>query len=56
MTNVTAQRKRIGLSKRYRRARALSHVTLSIGRDECVGVVGPNGADKGTLLKWVGVT
>jgi ABC-2 type transport system ATP-binding protein len=47
MTAVVEAR---GLSKRYRRTRALTDCTLSIPAGRVTGLVGPNGAGKTTLL------
>ena len=47
MTTVVEAR---GLGKRYRRVQALTDCTLSIPAGRVVGLVGPNGARKTTLL------
>jgi ATPase subunit of ABC transporter with duplicated ATPase domains len=40
-----------GLSKAYGDKRVLSHVALTVARGERIGVIGPNGLGKSTLLK-----
>ncbi len=39
--------------KRYREHYALNHVSFSIKRGECVGIIGTNGAGKSTILKII---
>jgi ABC-type multidrug transport system ATPase subunit len=41
------------ISRNFGRRRAVSHVTLSIGRGEILGLLGPNGAGKSTLLGMI---
>jgi heme ABC exporter ATP-binding subunit CcmA len=38
------------VSRHFGRRRAVSHVSLTIGRGEIVGLLGPNGAGKSTLI------
>ena len=40
-----------GLTKRYRRATALSECTVSVPQGRISALVGPNGAGKSTLLR-----
>ena len=40
-----------GLTKHYRRVRALSEVSFSVRRGEILGLIGPNGAGKTTLFE-----
>lgn len=42
-----------GLSKKYGNKEALRDVSLTIGEGEIVGLIGPNGAAKSTLLKAI---
>jgi len=42
-----------GVSKRYRKVRALDRVSLEIEPGEIVAVQGANGAGKKTLLRWL---
>jgi branched-chain amino acid transport system ATP-binding protein len=42
-----------GLRTGYKRAEALHGVDISVGRGECVGILGVNGAGKSTLLASV---
>ena len=42
-----------GVSKRYKKVRALSNVDLEVRRGEAVALWGPNGAGKTTLLKCI---
>jgi heme ABC exporter ATP-binding subunit CcmA len=39
-----------GVSRHYGRRRAVSHVSLTIGRGDILGLLGPNGAGKSTLI------
>jgi simple sugar transport system ATP-binding protein len=39
------------ISKSYGRVQALEHVTLSVSKNEIVGLLGDNGAGKSTLIK-----
>jgi ABC-type multidrug transport system ATPase subunit len=41
------------ISRNFGRRRAVSHVTLSVGRGELLGLLGPNGAGKSTLLGMI---
>jgi ABC-type multidrug transport system ATPase subunit len=41
------------LSRNFGRRRAVSHVTLNVGRGEILGLLGPNGAGKSTLLGMI---
>ena len=45
----------LGLSKKqhYREYYALHNVSFNIGRGECVGIIGTNGAGKSTILKII---
>ena len=40
-----------GVSKRYGKVQALSDVSLSVGRGEVFGLIGPDGAGKTTLFR-----
>jgi len=42
-----------GVSKYFAGVRALKNVSLSLGRGECLAVVGENGAGKSTLMKII---
>ena len=42
-----------GLSKEFRSVRAVDDVTLSIGKGEVFGLVGPDGAGKSTLIRMM---
>ena len=42
-----------GASKSFGALKALDRVTLSIGRGECLGLVGHNGAGKSTLVNLI---
>jgi len=42
-----------GLSKRYGRVRALSHVSFSVAEGEVFGFLGPNGAGKTTTIRML---
>ena len=48
-------REALGISKKqfYKKHYALSEVNLTIGKGECVGIIGANGAGKSTLLKII---
>jgi ABC-2 type transport system ATP-binding protein len=41
------------LSKRYKKTQALESASISIQRNQVVGIVGPNGSGKSTLLKII---
>ncbi|MDR2380313.1 MAG: ATP-binding cassette domain-containing protein [Bifidobacteriaceae bacterium] len=42
------------VSRRYGRTEVLSRLTLNVSAGQIVGLVGPNGADKTTLLSIMG--
>ena len=39
--------------KRYTEKRAASHVSFSVKKGECVGIIGTNGSGKSTMLKMI---
>ena len=41
------------VDRRYHTLMAVNHLSLSIGRGECVGYIGPNGAGKSTTIKML---
>jgi ABC-2 type transport system ATP-binding protein len=43
----------IDIHKHYRRIRAVDGVSMTIGQGSCFGLLGPNGADKTTLIEIV---
>ena len=43
----------VGLTKRFRRALAVDHLSVEIARGSTFGLIGPNGAGKSTTIKMI---